>query len=212
MERQQRFLSAMREQAMGWDLPLKLPRLITRPLQEHHHRSGGQRHPQAGLLGHKARRRAHPAGQPHRRHRHHRRHLVRARRRRGHRRRGARLPHRPGQRRRGHRRGDRHHRRSSGSSSTSTSVADRRSERGRRGRAQRERTRGGGGGRRGVAAQPGGDRHTRWATPRRTLRSPARCKYPSGMSAKAKLVAKAVGAESVSRSSSVERVTVSLGR
>lgn len=28
MERQQRFLAAMREQAMGWELPLKLPRLI----------------------------------------------------------------------------------------------------------------------------------------------------------------------------------------
>ncbi len=29
MERQQRFLSAVREQAMGWDLPFKLPRLVT---------------------------------------------------------------------------------------------------------------------------------------------------------------------------------------
>jgi hypothetical protein len=29
MERQQRFLSAVREQAMGWDLPFKLPKLVT---------------------------------------------------------------------------------------------------------------------------------------------------------------------------------------
>jgi len=29
MERQQRFLGAVREQAMGWDLPFKLPRLVT---------------------------------------------------------------------------------------------------------------------------------------------------------------------------------------
>lgn len=29
MERQQRFLAALREQAMGWDLPFKLPKLVT---------------------------------------------------------------------------------------------------------------------------------------------------------------------------------------
>ena len=29
MERQQRFMTALREQAMGWDLPFKLPGLIS---------------------------------------------------------------------------------------------------------------------------------------------------------------------------------------
>ena len=35
MDRQQRFLTALREQAMGWNLPLKLPGLVTRSVRQH---------------------------------------------------------------------------------------------------------------------------------------------------------------------------------
>ncbi len=63
MERQQRFLNAVREQAMGWNLPFKLPGTDQGSVQQRRHGHHRQRVPQACLLGRQVGRRTNEAGQ-----------------------------------------------------------------------------------------------------------------------------------------------------
>ena len=62
MERQQRFLNALRQQAMGWDLGLKLPGLVGAFFDNVATDLGTNDFIKLALVGHQTRRRAHQAG------------------------------------------------------------------------------------------------------------------------------------------------------